>query len=87
MPLCSTSERAAQNNAVMAARRESLTDIRNNNPDLALSGNIISATFNIPHTLDYRKGADWVRRIVSRSTTSTTNTRNTENTKNTKNTN
>ncbi|ERS95413.1 trehalose-phosphatase [Sporothrix schenckii ATCC 58251] len=44
----------------MAARRESLTDIRASNPDLALSGNIISATFNIPHSLDYHKGADWV---------------------------
>ncbi|CAK7266774.1 hypothetical protein SEPCBS57363_002261 [Sporothrix epigloea] len=44
----------------MAIRRESLTDIRKSNPDLALSGNVISATFNIPHSLDYRKGADWI---------------------------
>ena len=41
-------------------RRESLTDIRDKNPDLALSGNIISATFNLPHSLKYRKGGDWV---------------------------
>ncbi|POR35315.1 Trehalose-phosphatase [Tolypocladium paradoxum] len=41
------------------ARRESLTEIRAANPDLALSGNIISATFNIPHALTYHKGADW----------------------------
>ncbi|KAK4164658.1 putative glycosyltransferase [Cladorrhinum sp. PSN259] len=40
-------------------RRESLSDIRAISPDLALSGNIISATFNIPHSLKYRKGADW----------------------------
>ncbi|CAK7236770.1 hypothetical protein SBRCBS47491_009750 [Sporothrix bragantina] len=51
--------RPTANFARMANRRESLTDIRNSNPDLALSGNIISATFNIPHSLDYRKGADW----------------------------
>lgn len=44
----------------MAIRRESLTDIRKSSPDLALSGNVISATFNIPHSLDYQKGADWV---------------------------
>jgi len=41
-------------------RRESMSDIRAISPDLALSGNIISATFNIPHSLKYRKGADWV---------------------------
>lgn len=42
-------------------RRESLTEIRAANPDLALSGNIISATFNTPHAFVYRKGGDWVR--------------------------
>ncbi|KXX81309.1 Trehalose-phosphatase [Madurella mycetomatis] len=41
------------------ARRESMTDIRAISPDLALTGNIISATFNIPHSLKYRKGSDW----------------------------
>ncbi|TDZ38425.1 Trehalose-phosphatase [Colletotrichum trifolii] len=40
-------------------RRESLSHIRAANPDLSLSGNIISATFNIPHSLKYRKGSDW----------------------------
>ena len=40
---------------------ESLAKIREANPDLALSGNIISATFTLPHTLKYRKGSDWVR--------------------------
>ncbi|KAJ0311317.1 uncharacterized protein N0V96_009128 [Colletotrichum fioriniae] len=40
-------------------RRESLSQIRSANPDLQLSGNIISATFNIPHSLKYRKGSDW----------------------------
>lgn len=55
--------KAVENNADMATRRESLSDIRASNPDLALSGNIISATFNIPHSLDYRKGADWVSYI------------------------
>lgn len=57
-------KKAVENNADMATRRESLSDIRENNPDLALSGNIISATFNIPHSLEYRKGADWVSQRV-----------------------
>ncbi|EAQ91920.1 hypothetical protein CHGG_00155 [Chaetomium globosum CBS 148.51] len=39
--------------------RVSMSDIRAISPDLALTGNIISATFNIPHSLKYRKGADW----------------------------
>ncbi|CAK7229926.1 hypothetical protein SCUCBS95973_007396 [Sporothrix curviconia] len=55
-----TASKTATTTASMANRRSSLTDIRNSNPDLALSGNIISATFNIPHSLNYRKGADWV---------------------------
>jgi trehalose 6-phosphate synthase/phosphatase len=41
-------------------RRESLSEIRAANPELALSGNIISATFNTPHSFVYRKGGDWV---------------------------
>lgn len=41
-------------------RRESIDDIRSAYPSLALSGNVISATFNMPHSLKYRKGADWV---------------------------
>ncbi|KAK3385266.1 glycosyltransferase family 20-domain-containing protein [Podospora didyma] len=46
--------------AVMGStRRDSMSDFRAISPDLALSGNIISATFNIPHSLKYRKGADW----------------------------
>lgn len=45
-------------------RRQSLSDIRAAHPDLHLSGNVISATFNIPHTLAYNKGADWVSRVV-----------------------
>ena len=44
----------------MGGRRESITELRSVNPDLALSGNIISATFNIPHSLKYRPGSDWV---------------------------
>lgn len=40
--------------------QESLSDLQNAHPDLSLSGNIISATFNIPHALKYHKGADWV---------------------------
>jgi trehalose 6-phosphate synthase/phosphatase len=39
---------------------ESMHDIRSISPDLALTGNIISATFNIPHSVKYRKGDDWV---------------------------
>lgn len=41
-------------------RRESVDDIRTAYPSLSLSGNVISATFNMPHSLKYRKGADWV---------------------------
>jgi trehalose 6-phosphate synthase/phosphatase len=43
-------------------RRESLSEIdpRAENPTLGLSGGIISATFCIPHSLQYRKGQDWV---------------------------
>ena len=43
------------------ARRQSLSEIRASNPDLSLSGNIISATFNIPHNFTYQKSGDWVR--------------------------
>lgn len=31
------------------------------NPSLSLSGSIISANFCIPHSLNFRKGKDWVR--------------------------
>jgi trehalose 6-phosphate synthase/phosphatase len=43
-------------------RKDSLNEIdpRAANPSLGLSGGIISATFCIPHSLQYRKGADWV---------------------------
>ncbi|KAL5323069.1 hypothetical protein ACEPPN_007597 [Leptodophora sp. 'Broadleaf-Isolate-01'] len=43
-------------------RRDSLADIdpRAANPSLNLSGGVISATFCIPHSLKYRKGADWI---------------------------
>lgn len=41
-------------------RRESINDMRAAYPSLPLSGNVISATFNIPHSVKYRKGADWV---------------------------
>jgi len=44
------------------ARSASLTELdpRAANPTLGLSGGIISATFCIPHSLQYRKGAEWV---------------------------
>lgn len=42
------------------ARRESLSEIRAANPELFLTGNIISATFNIPHAVTYHKGGAWV---------------------------
>jgi hypothetical protein len=45
-------------------RRQSLSEIRSAHPDLSLSGNIISATFNIPHSLAYIKGADWVSLVL-----------------------
>lgn len=38
----------------------SFSEIRAANPNLEWSENIISATFNIPHSLKYHKGADWV---------------------------
>lgn len=41
-------------------RRESINDVRAAYPSLPLSGNVISATFNMPHSLKYRKAADWV---------------------------
>lgn len=41
-------------------RKESLSEMQSAYPGLSLSGNIISATFNIPHSLRYHKGADWV---------------------------
>lgn len=43
-------------------RRDSLSDIdpRQANPNLALSGGIISATFCIPYSPSYRKGSAWV---------------------------
>jgi len=48
----------------MSGRRESISEYRAANPDLPLSGNIISATFNIPHTLRYHKGSAWVSCLV-----------------------
>lgn len=47
-------------------RQESLSDIRTTYPSLHLSGNVISATFNMPHSLKYRKGADWVSALLDR---------------------
>lgn len=41
-------------------RRQTLAEIKNAYPALSLSGNVISATFNMPHSLRYRKGNDWV---------------------------
>lgn len=40
-------------------RRESIGDIKAAVPDLALTGNIISATFTLPYSLKYRTGGDW----------------------------
>lgn len=34
-------------------------------PTLNLSGNIISATFAVPHSIGYTPGEDWVRGVVS----------------------
>ena len=47
-------------------RQDSLNEIdpRAANPSLGLSGGVISATFCIPHSLQYRKGADWVSRCL-----------------------
>ncbi|KAK8126527.1 glycosyltransferase family 20 [Apiospora kogelbergensis] len=40
-------------------RRESITDIKQAVPELALTGNIISAAFNLPYALKYRQSGDW----------------------------
>lgn len=40
-------------------RRESISDIKAAVPDLALTGNIISATFTLPYSLKYRNGGEW----------------------------
>jgi trehalose 6-phosphate synthase/phosphatase len=44
-------------------RQDSLDELdpRAANPSLGLSGGIISATFCIPHSLQYTKGSGWVR--------------------------
>lgn len=44
------------------ARSESIVDLdpKTANPALGLSGGIISATFCIPHSLQHRKGQEWV---------------------------
>lgn len=47
-------------------RRESLSEIRAANPDLSLSGNIISATFTPTHAFTYRKGGQWVSNFPRR---------------------
>jgi hypothetical protein len=48
-------------------RQVSLTDVdpRVANPALPLSGSVISATFCIPHSLQYRKGRDWVSLTIA----------------------
>lgn len=59
-PTDASSSSIPPGNVFSTPSRESMSDIRAISPDLALTGNIISATFNIPHSLKYRKGADWV---------------------------
>lgn len=43
-------------------RKASLTDVdpKAAFPSLALTGSVISATFCVPYSLEYRKGSDWV---------------------------
>lgn len=55
-----TSQAPRGHKSFAMARRESLSEILAANPELSLSGSIISAAFNIPHALTYRKGGDWV---------------------------
>jgi trehalose 6-phosphate synthase/phosphatase len=56
-----TTENLLQRMSLAAmGRRQSLSQIRAAHPDLSLSGNIISANFNIPHSLKYNPGGDWV---------------------------
>jgi hypothetical protein len=56
-----TSDDIAKRSSLAALdSKESLSEMQSAYPGLALSGNIISATFNIPHSLRYHKGADWV---------------------------
>lgn len=49
------------------ARSDSIIDLdpKTANPALGLSGGIISATFCIPHSLQHRKGQEWVGFQVS----------------------
>lgn len=53
-------------NLIAAAMKapQSIADIRAAHPNLDLNGNVISATFTIPLTPQYRKGADWVSRFI-----------------------
>ena len=50
------------------ARSESIVDLdpKSANPALGLSGGIISATFCIPHSLQHRKGQEWVGQLSSK---------------------
>lgn len=56
--------RMSLSNAAGRKRGNSITlselDPRGAYPSLNLSGGVISATFCIPHSLGFRKGADWV---------------------------
>lgn len=45
--------------SVDASPTKSSADIMAENPSLSLTGNVISATFNIPYLVKYRPGADW----------------------------
>ncbi|KAI0206614.1 trehalose-phosphatase [Astrocystis sublimbata] len=42
-----------------SGRRESVADIQSAAPDLALTGNIVSATFTAPHTIKYQSQGEW----------------------------
>ncbi|RDW68134.1 putative trehalose-6-phosphate phosphatase [Coleophoma cylindrospora] len=46
----------------MSSHRDSLSEIdpRAAHPSLGLSGSVISATFAVPHSLQYKKGSDWI---------------------------
>jgi trehalose 6-phosphate synthase/phosphatase len=44
----------------VGGRSESISDIKSAAPDLALTGNIISVTFTLPHTFIYHKNGEWV---------------------------
>ncbi|CAJ2509156.1 Uu.00g141820.m01.CDS01 [Anthostomella pinea] len=54
-----TGEEVLKRMSLTSRRRESISDIQSAAPDLALTGNIISATWTTPRAFKYRKNGQW----------------------------